>query len=52
MAEESAAASHNLATMSDELARLVAQFKLDERSVQSARQIGRTASRSGGLRLL
>jgi methyl-accepting chemotaxis protein len=52
VAEESAAASHNLATMSDELARLVAQFKVDERSIQPARQIGKSASRNGGLRLL
>ncbi|MBB2199892.1 methyl-accepting chemotaxis protein [Gluconacetobacter sp. 1c LMG 22058] len=43
IAEESAAASHNLAAMSDELTRLVAQFTLESRGGSSARERGNAA---------
>lgn len=43
IAEESAAASHNLAAMSDELARLVAQFRLESRGERPVRGKGRAA---------
>lgn len=51
VAEQSAAASHNLATMSSELQKLVSRFELGNLA-QSAGRIGQSSNRPSSLRLV